>query len=236
MKTKKEEVDKFLLKYAKEYHTKEFIKSDPIQFPHRYLRKQDIEISGFVTSFLSFGSRPLIIKAAESVDVLFSKAPLEYVKGEKWREDFIGNETFYRTISKGRMRELFEWLHMIYTTNESMEDAIQTLEGTPMERLCTLFGVTSNAPQKKVNMFLRWMIRKDSEVDFGIWKSFSQQDLLIPLDTHVSQIACQIGLTKSKSYSLSNARTITKELNIVFPGDPCLGDFALFGFGVNEQN
>ncbi len=90
-----------------------------------------------------------------------------------------------------------------------MEDALLCeTDGTPMQRLCRLFGVSDKAPQKKLNMFLRWMIRRDSEVDFGIWRNFSPCELIIPLDTHVSEMAFRLGLTRSKSYTLNNARTM----------------------------
>lgn len=133
------------------------------------------------------------------------------------------------------MAQLFHWLYTIYNRYESMEDALLCeTDGTPMQRLCRLFGVSDKAPQKKLNMFLRWMIRRDSEVDFGIWRNFSPCELIIPLDTHVSEMAFRLELTRSKSYTLNNARTITAALAEVFPEDPCLGDFALFGYGINE--
>lgn len=83
-------------------------------------------------------------------------------------------------------------------------------------------------------MFLRWMIRRDSAVDFGIWRRMSPADLIIPLDTHVCRVAFLLGLINKPSFSLSAARCITQALAEVFPGDPCLGDFALFGYGVNH--
>lgn len=84
-------------------------------------------------------------------------------------------------------------------------------------------------------MFLRWMIRKESQVDFGIWKSFDCKELIIPLDTHVCRVAYLLGLTDSETFSLKNAQTITSALAEVFPNDPCFGDFALFGYGVNHR-
>lgn len=102
-----------------------------------------------------------------------------------------------------------------------------------MEKLCAFLEVSAKSPQKKLNMFLRWMIRKESEVDFGIWESFDRRDLLIPLDTHVCRVARLLGLTDTETFSLKNVRNITSALAEVFPDDPCLGDFALFGCGVN---
>ena len=83
-------------------------------------------------------------------------------------------------------------------------------------------------------MFLRWMIRTGSEVDFGIWTTFSPAELLIPLDTHVCRMAYELGLIEKPTFSLRNAQRITQVLAEAFPGDPCLGDFALFGFGINR--
>lgn len=224
----------FLRKYAAQYHQAFFIVSDPVQFPHRYTAKADIEISGFLTAFLSFGSRPQILKAAERLDTLMGRKPLEYVLSEKWKLDFRGDESFYRTVSKNKMAQLFYGLYEIYRVHGSMEEILLRLpEGIPLQRLCRVLGVSEKSPQKKLNMFLRWMIRRDSEVDFGIWTSFSPKDLIIPLDTHVSEMAFRLGLTSSKSYTLNNAKTITRALAEVFPEDPCLGDYALFGYGVN---
>lgn len=228
-------VTDFLQRYALQYHNSDFIASDPVQFPHRYQSKRDIEVSGFLTAFLSFGARPQILKAAERLDAIMNREPLQYVLSEQWKEDFRGEESFYRTVSKNKMAQIFYWLHTVYSNHESMEDALLCVEeGNPMQRLCCLFGVSDKAPQKKLNMFLRWMVRRDSEVDFGIWTGFSPCELIIPLDTHVSEMAFRLELTVSKSYTLNNAKAITRALAEVFPEDPCLGDFALFGYGINE--
>lgn len=104
-----------------------------------------------------------------------------------------------------------------------------------MEKLCAFLEVSAKSPQKKLNMFLRWMIRRDSEVDLGIWESFDRKDLIVPLDTHVCRVAYYFKLTDTETFSLKNARRITAALAEVFPDDPCLGDFALFGLGVNGE-
>lgn len=230
-------VSGFLRRYAALYHNAGFISSDPVQFPHRYHAKADIEISGFLTAFLSFGARPQILKAAERLDGLMGGKPLQYVLSERWKTDFCGEESFYRTVSRNKMAQMFYWLHTIYSKYAGMEEALLCeAQGTPMQRLCRLLGVSDKAPQKKLNMFLRWMIRRDSEVDFGIWTHFSPCELIIPLDTHVSEMAFRLELTRSRSYTLNNAKTITRALAEVFPEDPCLGDFALFGYGINRED
>ena len=118
---------------------------------------------------------------------------------------------------------------------ESLEEALKTYPGIPMEKLCAFLEVSAKSPQKKLNMFLRWMIRRDSEVDLGIWESFDRRDLIVPLDTHVCRVAHYFKLTDTETFSLKNARQITTALAEVFPDDPCLGDFALFGLGVNGE-
>ena len=104
-----------------------------------------------------------------------------------------------------------------------------------MVSYATVRALSTANPQKKLNMFLRWMIRTESEVDFGIWPSFRPSELIIPLDTHVCHMACELGLISRPTFSLGNARRITAALAEVFPGDPCLGDFALFGYGINRK-
>ena len=84
-------------------------------------------------------------------------------------------------------------------------------------------------------MFLRWMIRQDKTVDFGIWESFSPSELIIPLDTHVHQIAKKCGITQRSTPDIKTAMEITDFMKQIFPGDPCLGDFALFGYGINNK-
>lgn len=226
-----------LKEWAEKYHRTAFIESDPIQFPHRYKQKQDIEISGLLTSIMSFGNRIQIIRKANVLHDTMGDSPHAYVLSGRWDEDFpsFRTDSFYRMLSFADFNRLFGKLYYAYTSFDSLEDALLALTGTPMERICAFLGVSAKSPQKKLNMFLRWMVRQDSEVDFGIWKHFDSRDLLIPLDTHVCHVAFLLGLTDSETFSLKNARLITEALSEVFPGDPCLGDFALFGYGVNHK-
>lgn len=233
----KKEVHICLRQWAEQYHRADFIGADPVQFPHRYQRKEDIEISGLLTAVLSFGNRTQILKKADELDRLMAHEPLRYVLSEKWRSDFRETDTrsFYRMLSYATVREYFEKLYRVYSADHTLEDVLMEYEGRPMQRLCAFLGVSDRSPQKKLNMFLRWMIRTDSPVDFGIWKRMSASQLVIPLDTHVCRVAYLLGLTGSESFSLNNALKITAALEEVFPGDPCLGDFALFGYGVNHK-
>ena len=236
----KEEVKQQLSIWAKKYNTIDFIVDDPIQIPHRRRdkSKQDIEISGFVTAYLSFGNRKQIIKACDILDNIMGQSAYMYVMSRQWEKDFdkSNSKSFYRMISYKQMNEIFSKLHSIYSSFPSMEDCLLShTVGTPFERICKVFEISSKSPQKKINMFLRWMIRDDKIVDFGIWKNFSPAELIIPLDTHVCRMAHTLGLTTSKSYTLSTAKLITHELKKIFPTDPCKGDFALFGYGVENK-
>lgn len=224
-----------LLEWAKEYHCVDFISGDPVQFPHRYTLQQDIEVSGLLTAIMSFGNRQQILKKADELHALMGASPYQYVLSRRWADDFqpTDKSSFYRMLSHSDFYTYFARLQDVYTQYDNLEEALLTYSGTPMERLCAFMEVSAKSPQKKLNMFLRWMIRRNSEVDFGIWQNFDCRDLLIPLDTHVCRVAALLGLTDSETFSLKSARIITSALAEVFPEDPCLGDFALFGSGVN---
>ena len=219
------------------YHRADFIQSDPVQFPHRYTLKQDIEVSGLLTAIMSFGNRKQILKKADELHGLMGDSPYQYVLSCQWEKDFPSGATnsFYRMLSYADFYGYFRRLYIAYTQFESLEEALMLYPGIPMEKLCAFLEVSAKSPQKKLNMFLRWMIRRDSEVDLGIWESFARRDLIVPLDTHVCRVAHYFKLTDTETFSLKNARQITAALATVFPDDPCLGDFALFGLGVNGE-
>ena len=222
---------------AEMYHRADFIQSDPVQFPHRYTLKQDIEVSGLLTAIMSFGNRKQILKKADELHGLMGDSPYQYVLSCQWEKDFPSGATnsFYRMLSYADFYGYFRRLYIAYTQFESLEETLKTYPGIPMEKLCAFLEVSAKSPQKKLNMFLRWMIRRDSEVDLGIWESFDRRDLIVPSDTHVCRVAHYFKLTDTETFSLKNARQITAALATVFPDDPCLGDFALFGLGVNGE-
>ena len=234
----KQELEHQLLAWADEYHREAFIMDDPVQFPHRYSRKEDIEICGLLTAILSFGNRKLILRKVNELDEIMNHAPLSYVLSRQWASDFGKDDmtSFYRMVSHAAFREYFERLYEVYNSGYSLEDWLMQYDGSPMQKLCAFLGVSDRSPQKKLNMFLRWMIRQHSPVDFGIWKRMNASELIIPLDTHVCRMAYLLGLTQTETFSLANARRITDALAKVFPEDPCLGDFALFGYGVSHKD
>ena len=202
------------------YHRADFIQSDPVQFPHRYTLKQDIEVSGLLTAIMSFGNRKQILKKADELHGLMGDSPYQYVLSCQWEKDFPSGATnsFYRMLSYADFYGYFRRLYIAYTQFESLEEALMLYPGIPMEKLCAFLEVSAKSPQKKLNMFLRWMIRRDSEVDLGIWESFDRRDLIVPLDTHVCRVAHYFKLTDTETFSLKNARQITAALATVFPG------------------
>ena len=240
-----EQLAQQLRSWAEHYNNRDlFLANDPIQVPNRYRNAslQDLEISALLTAYLSFGNRKQIVKTALLLDDMMNHQPRQYLLSKLWEKDFPANDTtsFYRTVSHQAMNELFTRLYLFYTVFDTLEHAVNGVsqsfnDNVPFHKLCRLLGVTDKSPQKKLNMFLRWMVRTDGIVDFGVWRSFSPSELIIPLDTHVAQMAAKLGLVPSQTYSLNTAKTITRSLSEVFPGDPCLGDFALFGYGVEND-
>ncbi len=231
------EIADLLMTAAARYETPAFIPADPVQFPHRYSEPTDIEIVGLLTALISFGSRTQIIRKADTLCHMMGPSPTRYILERRFADDFSPDNgaSFYRMVSYSTVRGWMERLRAAYDGYGSLGACLSAGEGSPMERMCAFLGVTPRSPQKKINMFLRWMIRRDSPVDFGLWRQFSPADLIIPLDTHVVHTACCLGLTASETYSLTAARRITDALAQVFPGDPVRGDFALFGLGVENE-
>ena len=169
------DIKKKLQEWAKTYHCADFIQNDPVQFPHRYRQKQDIEISGLLTAIMSFGNRKQILKKADELHGCMGTSPYQYVLSRCWEKDFPAEEkrSFYRMLSYADFYSYFERLYAAYSRFESLEEALQVYSGLPIEKLCAFLEVSSRSPQNKLSMFLRWMIRKGPEVDFGIWESLS---------------------------------------------------------------
>lgn len=242
-----------LKRWAEQYETAEFIQSDPVQIPHRYDSRVNIEISAFVTAWIAWGSRKQIIQKADFIDrEIFKGAPYHYIVGTdtqgtapEWKQYKGSKENFYRTFTYADFHDLCARLHHVYTNWESMEAAIKyshEINGEPsLQTLFSLFGSVKGIPDgttqtacKRLCMFLRWMCRKGSPVDFGLWDVCDPHNLIIPLDTHVHKQALRLGLVKRRTPDLQTAIEITDRFAEIFPDDPTKGDFALFGYGVNN--
>lgn len=239
-----------LKRWAEQYETAEFIQSDPVQIPHRYDSRVNIEISAFVTAWIAWGNRKQIIKKADFIDrEIFKGAPYHYIVGTdtqgtapEWKQYKGSKENFYRTFTYADFHDLCARLFDVYSKFENMEKALQAQPGgRPLEQLQRLFGDVKGAPNmetksgcKRLCMFLRWMCRHGSPVDFGLWTICDPRNLIIPLDTHVHKQALRLGLVKRRTPDLRTAIEITDRFAEVFPDDPAKGDFSLFGYGVNK--
>lgn len=239
-----------LKRWAEQYETAEFIQSDPVQIPHRYDSRVNIEISAFITAWIAWGSRKQIIQKADFIDrEIFKGAPYHYIVGTdtqgaapEWKQYKGSKENFYRTFTYADFYDLCARLFDVYSKFENMEKALKAQPGgRPLEQLQRLFGDVKGVPDmetksgcKRLCMFLRWMCRKGSPVDFGLWDVCDPRNLIIPLDTHVHKQALRLGLVKRRTPDLTTAIEITDRFAEIFPNDPTKGDFALFGYGVNS--
>ena len=239
-----------LKRWAEQYETAEFIQSDPVQIPHRYDSRVNIEISAFVTAWIAWGSRKQIIQKADFIDrEIFKGAPYHYIVGTdtqgaapEWKQYKGSKENFYRTFTYADFYDLCARLFDVYSKFENMEKALKAQPGgRPLEQLQRLFGDVKGVPDmetksgcKRLCMFLRWMCRHGSPVDFGLWTICDPRNLIIPLDTHVHKQALRLGLVKRRTPDLQTAIEITDRFAEIFPDDPTKGDFALFGYGVNN--
>lgn len=241
-----------LKRWAEQYETAEFVKNDPVQIPRRYDSRVNIEISAFVTAWIAWGNRKQIIKKADYIDrEIFKGEPYHYIVGNnvepgtapEWKQYKGSTESFYRTFTFGDFHDLCERLCDVYTVYGNMEAAINNTQNgeKPLQTLLALFGSVNGIPDgststacKRLCLFLRWMCRNGSPVDFGLWTVCEPRNLIMPLDTHVHKQAIRLGLTTRRTPDLRTAIEITDRFAEIFPDDPTKGDFALFGYGVNK--
>ena len=231
---------------VKKYETKDFIKSDPIQFPHRFKNKEDIEISAFIASLFAFGKRELFIK---KLNFLFSLNETPYQLISDFKKYNLDN-FIYRFIKSEDLIELLRLLNKLYIKDKSsLEELFNNKNRFKFATdyfylnskcpnntgFCFMFAKPeNNSALKRMNMFLRWMVR-DGEVDFGIWKSIKKSELIIPLDTHVARISREFGLLKRTSNDFEAAIELTNKLKEFDSNDPTKYDFALFGLGIENK-
>lgn len=236
-----------LKRWAEQYETADFINADPVQIPHRYDSRVNIEISAFVTAWIAWGNRKQIIKKADFIDrEIFKGEPYHYIIGNtvkrgnrpEWEQYKGSTDCLYRTFTFGDFHDLCERLCDVYTVYGNMETAIKNTQNgeKPIATLQSLFGSVNGIPDfetqsacKRLCLFLRWMCRKGSPVDFGLWDVCDPRNLIIPLDTHVHKQAIRLGLTTRRTPDLRTAIEITDRFAEIFPDDPTKGDFALFG-------
>lgn len=244
----KAELKKYLDELVIKYETPDFIKNDPIQFPHRFKTKQDIEISALIASSLAFGKREKIIEAVEKIHRIMENEPYNFCRNYKPQDRKIFEDFKYRYITDENIADFFEGLTIALKNFDSLEEVFlryheknhetvkEGLTGFVEEITTCKSNYLLPSPDKKsackrLNLFLKWMVRK-SPVDLGIWQNVEKSKLLIPLDVHVAKVSRELGLLKRNANDWQSACEITKKLQEFDPYDPIKYDFALFGAGI----
>lgn len=253
---KKKELKQFLDVKSAEYNNLSFIENDPISIPHRFDKKQDIEISGLFAAVLAWGQRITIIRKCSELMGYMDNAPYDFILNH--REDHLKPflQFKHRTFNPTDTLYFIHFLKSFYQRHESLEEAFvyQDPKKAVEEALNNFYGMffsLENHPPrtrkhiqspgrksacKRMNMFLRWMVRKDdSGVDFGLWKSLQPAQLICPCDLHVDRVARKFGLIQRKSTDWLTALELTEQLRKLDPDDPVRYDFALFGLGIIEK-
>ncbi|MEM9888051.1 MAG: TIGR02757 family protein [Bacteroidota bacterium] len=241
-----------------QYNRPSFIENDPISIPHQFSRLQDIEIMGFWTAMLAWGQRKTIINKANELIARMDGAPYDFILNHQEQDRKKLLDFKHRTFLSTDTLYFLEFLQTFYQENDSLEKAFlpENAESTPsVEKSLTLFHrrffALEHAPKrtrkhvatperkstcKRLNMFLRWMVRKDNRgVDFGLWHCIQPSQLLMPLDVHVDRVARKLNLLKRKQTNWLAVLELSEALRKFDPDDPVKYDFALFGAGVLKE-
>ncbi len=228
----REEIRSQLIEWAGKYNNPAYFQEDPIIFPREFVRRgaslQDIEIAALLAAHLAWGRRSMIVRDCTRLFDEMNWQPLEYVLNGEYRDDDV---SLHRTVKWSDMAQILSRFRALYAERTS-------LESLSVPQLRTLvYGQKEDpkAANKKINMLRRWMVRDDGIVDLGVWRHTSKAELIIPLDVHVYNQAFRLGLTERKSKDLTTAEEITAQFKQIWPEDPALGDYALFGAGVTKE-
>ncbi|WMI67231.1 TIGR02757 family protein [Mangrovimonas sp. YM274] len=250
-----EELTEFLNEKTLQYNKPNFIDSDPIQIPHSFSQKEDIEISGFLTATIAWGNRKSIINNAKKIIELLGNTPYDFVMHHQEQDLEPLNTFVHRTFNGTDLITFIKALQHIYKTHGGLERLFQehasplSMQKAIHEFKSTFFEIDhlprtqkhisdplKNSAAKRINMYLRWMIRNDNAgVDFGIWKSLSPAQLSCPLDVHSGNVARKLGLLKRKQNDAKALTELDNALRSMDPTDPVKYDYALFGLGVFEK-
>ena len=230
------ELKETLAGWAEEYNDPKYFQEDPIIFPTRFARSHecgeaslaDVEISALLSSHLAWGRRAMIVRDCDRMFEEMSWRPYDYIMNGEYRDE---DKSLHRTIKWSEFAAICSRLRDIYSSRESLEGM------TDIEIRCRIFGQKEDrkAPNKKISMMRRWMVRDDGKVDLGLWKNSDKRSLILPLDVHVYAQATALNLTSRRQKDIITATEITDAFKEIWPDDPCKGDFALFGYGVNNR-
>jgi uncharacterized protein (TIGR02757 family) len=255
MKLKKEELKEFLDEKVEKYNQLDFIEHDPISIPHRFASKEDIEISGFLAATIAWGNRTMILRNANRMMAYLDDSPYDFILNHSERDLERISTVIHRTFNAADFIYFIKALKYIYKTQNGLEgifdqyrtkDSLQPAihqfrnkffelphSSRTMKHISDPF---KGSAAKKINMYLRWMIRKDNRgVDFGLWNSISPSILSCPLDVHSGNIARKLGLLTRKQNDSKAVSELDDALRKLDKDDPVKYDFALFGLGVSKN-
>ena len=239
------------------YNQPSFIEKDPISIPHAFTKKQDIEISGLFAAVLAWGNRTTIINNCKRLIGWMDNSPHEFILHHKDTDLKPFLHFAHRTFNTTDLLYFLYFLQYHYRQHNSLEDAFVSAKNYREENVEQaliyfhnyFFSIEHpertrkhistpqrNSACKRLNMYLRWMVRKDNRgIDFGIWKKIKPSQLICPLDVHVARVAERLGLIDDIRSNWSNALELTRRLKELNPADPAIYDFALFGLGAEER-
>ncbi|MFC2080429.1 TIGR02757 family protein [Bacteroidota bacterium] len=246
----------FLDEKVVQYNNVAFISSDPIQVPHRFTKKEDIEIAAFLSAMIAWGQRPTIIRNANRMVELMEGCPADFIL--QFEEEDLNPfmEFVHRTFNGYDFIYFLKALRNIYTNHGGLEEvfvkgfrqedsiygALKFFRKVFFEKVEAgrtgkhVSDVATNSSAKRLNMFLRWMVRQDKTgVDFGLWKKIPPSALMIPLDVHTGNTARKLGLLTRRQNDWKAVEELTSVLRTFDINDPVKYDFALFGLGVFEK-
>ena len=249
------ELKDFLDSKVETYNNARFIETDPIQVPHLFQLKEDIEITAFLTATIAWGNRKSIIKNAQRLVHLMGENPYDFVLNHKEHQLDKLASFVHRTFNGSDLVTFIKGLKHIYSNHGGLEKVFKTYETPDSLQLSIhhfkkhFFEIThasrttkhisdplKGSAAKRINMFLRWMVRNDQTgVDFGIWESLSPALLSCPLDVHSGTVARKLGLLKRKQNDAKALKELDMNLRVLDKEDPVKYDFALFGLGAFEQ-
>lgn len=252
------ELKSFLDEKVIQYNTLDFIDSDPVQIPHLFSKKEDIEIAGFLSATIAWGNRKMIIKNSHKMMELMGNSPYDFVMSHTDKDLEYFESFVHRTFNGQDFASFIKGLQHIYNNHGGLEAVFaqhqsRDVETKSMQKSISEFKKVffeiqhqtrtqkhisdplNNSAAKRINMYLRWMVRQDNKgVDLGIWKSISPSLLSCPVDVHSGNVARKLGLLTRKQNDGKAVVELDLKLRALDPNDPVKYDFALFGLGVFE--
>lgn len=250
-----DELKEFLDLKANHYQSQDFISADPIQIPHRFTKKEDVEIAGFLAATIAWGNRTSIIKNANEMMKLMDEAPFDFIVNHQTSDLDVFDGFVHRTFNATDLKYFVQAIKNIYVNKGGLEFCItQHVSKMPLQTALHHFkkdffelphelrtekhlaDPLKGSAAKRINMYLRWMVRPNtSGVDFGLWKSMHPRNLSCPLDVHSGTVARKLGILNRKQNDAKALLELDKQLRIMDSEDPVKYDFALFGLGAFEK-